>query len=323
MGKARDLTGQKFNRLTVVSRLDYKHPRGGFMWLCTCDCGNKVEAPTHRITSGDIPSCGCQKREGHKNKRAKKPRYTFEQFISKLSSDYTYSCSDWKGVTDSEIEINCSIHGKTTRTSDQLRQIKSGIGCLECANGARAQSKTKSYEEVLDDLNRIHNRRYTYPESNRSIYINQASIIQVICEKHGPFNKKVQKHMVGQGCFECRVEEMIETGILLGGYSEQFFEENPEMVDATGFLYYFKIGDLYKIGITRTKVSDRVKSLKFASKQEVMVLDTKELNLLEAYKLEQYILHLHNDKRVYLKWSTEVFDSDVLNGKIDLDLLTN
>lgn len=55
--KIQDLTGKKFNRLTV---LKFSHTKGYVKyWLCRCDCGNeKVISGTH-LKSGKIKSCGC------------------------------------------------------------------------------------------------------------------------------------------------------------------------------------------------------------------------------------------------------------------------
>lgn len=56
--RARVLTGQKFTRLTVVSRVPVaqgKNPR----WMCVCDCGNSVEAYGHNLIAGKTKSCGC------------------------------------------------------------------------------------------------------------------------------------------------------------------------------------------------------------------------------------------------------------------------
>lgn len=65
--KIKDLTGQKFGRLTVV-KLDEETPQsptknGNFRvrWWCKCDCGNtelKSVLSSH-LTSGKIQSCGC------------------------------------------------------------------------------------------------------------------------------------------------------------------------------------------------------------------------------------------------------------------------
>lgn len=66
MGHTRDLTGQKFGRLTVRERLRSDEKRGGVIWLCDCECGNTIEVLTKRLTSGNTKSCGCLKKEMHK-----------------------------------------------------------------------------------------------------------------------------------------------------------------------------------------------------------------------------------------------------------------
>ncbi len=60
----KDLTGQKFGRLTVIERApDYvqENGRARSMWYCKCDCGNpKITAyDTTNLTTGHTKSCGC------------------------------------------------------------------------------------------------------------------------------------------------------------------------------------------------------------------------------------------------------------------------
>ena len=50
MGKFKDLTGQKFGRLTVIKR--YGHIYGGVAWLCKCDCGKDYIANSSELLSG-------------------------------------------------------------------------------------------------------------------------------------------------------------------------------------------------------------------------------------------------------------------------------
>lgn len=58
-----DITGQKFNRLTVLMDYD-KSPRdGSILWKCKCTCGNTILATSTQLKSGDVKSCGCLKRE--------------------------------------------------------------------------------------------------------------------------------------------------------------------------------------------------------------------------------------------------------------------
>ena len=58
MTKLKDLTGQRFGRLTVVTRA--KNTKNGqCRWLCKCDCGKEKIVRTTHLTSGKIKSCGC------------------------------------------------------------------------------------------------------------------------------------------------------------------------------------------------------------------------------------------------------------------------
>src|SRR5579872_1595220 len=52
-----DLTGQRFERLTVM-RLSHRGP-GGYCWLCRCDCGNITVGLGATLRSGRKRSCGC------------------------------------------------------------------------------------------------------------------------------------------------------------------------------------------------------------------------------------------------------------------------
>ena len=62
MSKALDLTGQRFNRLTVISRAENSKD-GKSRWLCRCDCGNFVTVNGIHLSSGHTKSCGCYNRE--------------------------------------------------------------------------------------------------------------------------------------------------------------------------------------------------------------------------------------------------------------------
>ena len=62
MGKIRDLTGQRFGRLTVIERFG-SCGHGDVNWLCICDCGNEHIASRGSLLKGKVLSCGCLRRE--------------------------------------------------------------------------------------------------------------------------------------------------------------------------------------------------------------------------------------------------------------------
>lgn len=61
MRKFKDITGQKFNRLTALHRLH--NTKGKTKWLCVCECGNFKEIILQDLCSGKTKSCGCLKSE--------------------------------------------------------------------------------------------------------------------------------------------------------------------------------------------------------------------------------------------------------------------
>lgn len=68
MGRpAEDLTGKKFNRLTVLRRAtEEEWPRGSgrhAKWLCKCDCGNLTFVQSSELKNGGVKSCGCLAKE--------------------------------------------------------------------------------------------------------------------------------------------------------------------------------------------------------------------------------------------------------------------
>ena len=63
---AEDLTGQRFERLTVIERgPDQVFPCGQrrVRWVCKCDCGNTSTVLARGLKSGNTKSCGCYSRD--------------------------------------------------------------------------------------------------------------------------------------------------------------------------------------------------------------------------------------------------------------------
>lgn len=57
--RRRDLTGQRFGRLTVLEDTGRTDARGHCLWRCRCDCGNEVETTSGQLLAGYKKSCGC------------------------------------------------------------------------------------------------------------------------------------------------------------------------------------------------------------------------------------------------------------------------
>lgn len=98
MAKRKDLKGQVFGKLTVLS---YHHTdkNGQACWLCRCECGNEVIVRGAHLRFNKIQSCGCMNRSIVSNLRHKSlvgnvfGRLTVLEEIGKTSlGEYRYRC---------------------------------------------------------------------------------------------------------------------------------------------------------------------------------------------------------------------------------------
>lgn len=63
MGRALDLTGERFGRLVAIRPTDKRDSQHLVIWEFQCDCGNIVERTGRQVKRGDTQSCGCLRRE--------------------------------------------------------------------------------------------------------------------------------------------------------------------------------------------------------------------------------------------------------------------
>lgn len=62
MPEFQDLTGKKFGRLTVISRMKDINPtqtKQATHWLCECDCGQQTVVQAKNLKTKNSQSCGC------------------------------------------------------------------------------------------------------------------------------------------------------------------------------------------------------------------------------------------------------------------------
>lgn len=58
-GRAKDITGQKFGRLTAIGPVGRKNKH--IAWEFQCDCGKVIIAVGAKVSFGHTQSCGCHK----------------------------------------------------------------------------------------------------------------------------------------------------------------------------------------------------------------------------------------------------------------------
>jgi hypothetical protein len=108
-GKAKDLTGQRFGRLIVLSQGPTRQGPGikseWTQWWCLCDCGVEKLKGRSELIKGKTKSCGCLKREydasgrstnrthGYSSGRSRTPTYrSWQNMKSRCSPIYAHAC---------------------------------------------------------------------------------------------------------------------------------------------------------------------------------------------------------------------------------------
>ncbi|MCH5206893.1 MAG: hypothetical protein J1F09_08050 [Oscillospiraceae bacterium] len=125
-----DLTGKKYNRLTVIKYC------GGGKWECLCECGRTVNVSTNALSSGNTQSCGCLNQDNIHRKRRNSEDITGRVYGNIEAIRYIKS-----GRNGTEWECRCGLCGKLfVIPAAYLKQYKS-CGCLGVENKRRNVAK--------------------------------------------------------------------------------------------------------------------------------------------------------------------------------------
>ena len=144
----KDLTGQKFGRLTALEPA-YKTKGGDWVWKCQCDCGGEAFVLSYHLTSGHTKSCGCLSREtASKNK--------FKDLTGQKFGNLTVIRPDHQMKNHSWVwECLCDCGNIHFVTSSKLNSGHTkSCGCLRKKHG---YSKTPEYDAYRHMLNRCYN----------------------------------------------------------------------------------------------------------------------------------------------------------------------
>jgi len=96
LSKASNLIGIKFNKLTVIKRVE-NNKRGESQWLCKCDCKleNEVIVVGSRLRSGNTKSCGClQKEKAIQLGKSKKKYNTYDLLSEEYGVGYASNTNE-------------------------------------------------------------------------------------------------------------------------------------------------------------------------------------------------------------------------------------
>lgn len=119
MGKFVDLTGMKFNRLTVRNYFG-RGKSNCALWLCDCECGKTTVVRTAELKNGHTKSCGCLFRE---TSIAKLP----DNVSGKLNPNYRHG-----GAGTRLYHVWCDIKGRCENPNRENFQRYGALGITMC-----------------------------------------------------------------------------------------------------------------------------------------------------------------------------------------------
>lgn len=317
-----DRANEHHNGKYSYEKFNYIDAKTSSIIICPLH-GEFKQNPDHHVRAGayGCPTCANIQRKINRSKASKRqteyPHKPASEFLSvaqaKFGDKFEYDLTNYTGSTGGKISIRCPEHGWFEKVPRVF--IISGCGCTQCGLDQKNQSKTKPYDNFLEDAKLIHGDSYVYPESNRDVYRNRKSKVKIICNKHGEFTKSAQKHLSGQGCFRCGVEALVADGSLPGGYNKSLFENNADISNRNASLYYLSInnGEMYKIGISQnlTRRIDGIKCKSAGYIKSVELILKEDTYLYDAYRREQDILKQFEKYRTQTSFSTELFSVDI------------
>lgn len=159
---------------------------------------------------------------------------TTQEFLTKAhiahGNKYDYSLTDY---TRSKLPVTilCSTHGAFTQSANAHL---AGKGCNKCAIAFRASKERQTLAEYIRKAVLKHNGFYSY---EKLVYKDVHTKGIITCPIHGDFTQKLNCHLAGQGCKECRKKA--------AGNSKTFFKGKRTI------LYVIEVlPNLFKIGIT-------------------------------------------------------------------------
>lgn len=144
IGKAKDLTGKKFKRLTALYRCvppeSYsKDTYHSAFWMCKCDCGEHVIVTAYQLQHGNTYSCGCYSKELNKQNLEKMHKDHRQRQIDKYKNKkfgLLTALYPLENSTNGYITWHCKCEcGRELDISTEKLLRKYSCGCIQGSAG--------------------------------------------------------------------------------------------------------------------------------------------------------------------------------------------
>lgn len=190
-----NLIDQKFGYLKVLKGVG-TNKRGDFLWLCECDCGNKVIVRGAALTFGCTKSCGCLRKERVSEAcRSNLIRQKFGRLtVIKFSHIGEHRNSYWICKCDCGNEIIISgnhLKSRITKSCGCLQKeiaIKMGKNKIGKNNPSfkHGLSHTKAYKNQKSSEHKAQRKNQTPPD----VDLEKIAYIYQVCEAMNQVNEE-------------------------------------------------------------------------------------------------------------------------------------
>lgn len=289
--KAKLVHGDKYDYSLVIYEKSNLHIK----IICSIH-GEFNQTPNCHLSNSGCDKCA-QKIIADKN------RLTKDDFINKSNkihnNFYNYKKTDYVKSSDKVI-ITCPIHGDFVQVANAHIQ---GIGCYQCGEIKRIESKKVAFSEFLKRAYITHNNRYTYIEDS---YDCITSKMEIICDHHGVFTQICNNHLKGMGCPVCGdiSRSKLKKENPVGWSYSNWQKASQKSKDFDSFkIYILKCSKndeiFYKIGRTYLKIKRRFHSKKSMPYDYIILKEITSEKAKDTCELE-WILKNCNKNNKYI-----------------------
>lgn len=180
---ARDLSGQRFGKLTAEEPTEARDDRGRIVWRCRCDCGGEALVSAGQLLGGYVKSCGCLSHPPRKDYVGRRfGMLTVVAYAGKRAGMHRWRC-----------RCDCGKETEVGQTLLQTGRTKS-CGCLQAEIVRKNMKLVEGTSVAILEANRKHLRR-----NNTSGYTG------VYRDKRtGKWVARItfQRHVYHLGCYE-------------------------------------------------------------------------------------------------------------------------
>lgn len=188
MGKALDLTNQKFGKWTALYKISV--PRGDgktrTYWHCICECGTERDVVTDSLRNGKSKSCGCEKIIPKNKSNLIGKRF------GKLTVINETEQRDVKGNIIWECKCDC---GNISYVSTNSLNSKNTTSCGKCHNSLGEEAIKNiliSHNIIFTQQQKFESCRFidtNYP-AKFDFYVNNEYLIEYDGQQHFIFTDK-------------------------------------------------------------------------------------------------------------------------------------